>query len=187
MRNHFTFRNAAFFAAGGLVAALFLGGAAQAITDTVFRYNTERIGNYGLSPTAFAPVNDNTSYSISWTGEPFLEMSGGVGCFTTGVNLPHGAKMSSLMAWSRSFQNPQNIHVYLRRTNLSDGTSQTITTLNSNDKSGVRRAMTANLTSSTLNVVNNSQYLYFVAVCIDYLYGEFHGARITYTYTNAGD
>ncbi len=40
MSNLSTVRNAAFFVAGGFAAALFLGGAAYAITDTVFKYSS---------------------------------------------------------------------------------------------------------------------------------------------------
>src|SRR3954447_6275749 len=82
MRN----RNAAFFAAGGFAAALFLAGAAHAITDTVFKYSTPKTGYLTLDPMAFAPDNSNDAghYFVSWGNGMTTDLTT---CVNTGINL----------------------------------------------------------------------------------------------------
>lgn len=75
MRNPFTSRNGAFFAAGGFLAALFITGAAQAITDAVFQYSTPKIGYLSINVAEFTPEN----YLIQYTKTAgYIEMLFGV-------------------------------------------------------------------------------------------------------------
>ena len=53
----------AFFALGGFVAALLVGGAAQAITDTAFRYSTPKTGYLQIPNAASVAMDSGASYT----------------------------------------------------------------------------------------------------------------------------
>src|ERR1700754_3860516 len=99
MNTHLRSRHAAVAAAGGILAALSIGGVALAITDTQFKYTSPKTGFYTVGSASFAP-KDTTS-----AGNYFNSVTGGLGvldqrrCFLTGVNLPHGAALTGLRVW----------------------------------------------------------------------------------------
>ena len=68
MPTHVTSRRVALAAAGGLFAALSLSGAAQAITDNVFRYTNPRTGHFPIHAMAMAPDRTDSAndYLIAW-------------------------------------------------------------------------------------------------------------------------
>ena len=103
MTIHVTSRRVALAAAGGLLAALTLSGAAQAITDTVFRYTTPKTGHFGIDVMAMAPDRTDAAddYLVSWSG---VLGTGNALCFNTGVNLPNHDAVVGLVYERREFK-----------------------------------------------------------------------------------
>ena len=162
-----------------------LGGAAQAITENVFRYSSPKTGWYGMNPMAFSSdgTPGATEYFIQWPD--FLRNIGsGTHCFNTGVNLPHGARMTRFSAWY-STDAANSVRVSLFRAGFADDAlSGLLSQLNSTDTSATRVGMSL---APGIPEVQNSQFNYSVGVCMDRSSDRFYGARITYTYTTAGD
>jgi hypothetical protein len=183
MTMHVTSRRVALAAACGLFAALPLSGAAQAITDTVFRYTNPKTGHFSIGVMAMAPASDTASYTVNWNGGSLF--SAGDDCFNTGVNLPHAATMKRLIVRYTSGPNTDLI-VFLRRYTLADGATHAFVAGNITDNSLTRKQKNIVLPNNSLLRVNNAQYAYGLGVCVGSDTG-FHGARITYTYTHAGD
>jgi hypothetical protein len=185
MPTYVTSRRVALAATGGLLAALTLSGAAQAITDTVFRYSTPKNGYFTIHVMAMTPDSNASAndYLIDVGGT----LSTGTAnlCFVTGVNLPHGATMTRLAVWYTS--NGSSIAVVnLVRETLANGTTNVITIPDTGDGSGTRTLSNTVIPNNALAKVNNAQYAYGFGICL----GNgtvFHGARITYTYNTAGD
>lgn len=180
MTKYLTSCNAAFFAAGGFIAALFLGGAAYAITDTAFNYSTPKTGYLAIPTAAFvARYNSDVYSNFGYV----LTTSSSTHCFSAPVNLPQGAKMTALAIWYAK-NDSDAVAVTLSRQKLSDGTLDTISTLVPVNTSGVRKPANVNIT--TLQGVDNLHYSYFIEACVSKT-EQFYSARIAYTYTDAGD
>jgi hypothetical protein len=83
-------------AAGAVAGMLFAGGAAHAVTDTIFRYSTPKTGFVTIQSIAFNPDASGTAFhsAIQLT----LDVAGAA-CFLAPVNMPQGAKMSALQIW----------------------------------------------------------------------------------------
>lgn len=172
-------RNSAFFATGGFIAALFLAGAAHAITDTVFKYSTPKTGYLSFGPFAFGPAANIQSYTIT---PNYIQSSGGV-CFLSGVNLPNGATITTLTGWFASSSG--NAKVTLWRQPVDSFAEEVIAERHDLDTSGALQRVSVNATQSAA-IVDNQRYFYELMGCFD-SNDTFHGARIAYTYTNAGD
>jgi hypothetical protein len=170
-------------AAGAVVA----GGAAFAITSNAFTYSSVKTGYVALSPLAFAPQNVGSTapndYSNDWTTGG-LNSPDGSRCFNAGVNLPNGAKIKSLRVYY-STTNVADLHGTLFRRNPATGGGTQLAQVLGVDESG-ERATGADSVPTTKQAVRNDTFQYGVGVCatIDAI---FYGARITYTYRNAGD
>ncbi len=175
-------RRTAAFAAGGALAVLFISGAAVAVTDTNFTYTTAKTGYYGIDAGAMAPAEGVLTYTN--TPEMGLMTSGGLGCFTTAVNLPQGATIKGLAIYYSS-TDEEDVTIQLFRQQFSDGTISNIASKAFTDFGAVRKAGTAPITAANA-VVNNQNYSYVFRACVD-PGGGFYSARINYTYTNAGD
>ena len=193
MWNHFTSRNAVAFATGGFVAALFLAGAAHAITDTIFKYSTPKTGSYGISPLGFVPGDNQAADGYAFViagGFQSLQLSNGHtnGCFDTGVNLPQGATITAFTMWYSTDTN-DGVDTSLVRAKLSDGTDDVLATIESTNANQVRKSQTKTISNSAIATVNNNQYVYTVAVCLSSqnLLSRYFAGRITYTYATAGD
>ncbi len=189
-----TLRTFATATGSGVVIALSVTGIAWAITSNVFQYSTEKTGYYALSPMAFAPNEpaSATSYLIAWPGNPSWP-GGGLGsgsgaCFNTGVNLPHGAKMTALTMWYSADSN-NGVSLFLYRSRPSNGASDTIGQLAATDTSSTRKVTSVALPDTAVSTVNNAQFAYSVGVCTSSQgwANRYWGGRIAYTYMNAGD
>jgi hypothetical protein len=183
MANHFSLRNIAVVAASGLVAALFASGTAQAITDTIFKYSTAQTGYLVIPAGAFTPQRSGISYIN--TGDLLSPSSTDQVCFTGPVNLPNGAKMTTLTVWYQRGAFDEFPFVLLRA-KLADGAVETIINTVLANTNGVRKGV--NLPIATLQTVDNLHYAYLIRMCLENsLVPTFYSARFTYTYTNAGD
>jgi len=184
MLPHVTSRRVALAAAGGLLAAMSLSGAAQAITDTVFKYTTAKTGYFGIDVMAMAPDRNNAAndYFIDWDG---ILSADGPNCFNAGVNLPNAATIKRLSIWYTSGAG-SNPLVRLFRHTLADGTFSTVFAEVILDDSGTRKQRNLAITDDSLAKVNNAHYTYGFGICLG-SNTALHGARITYTYNTAGD
>jgi hypothetical protein len=79
-----------------------------------------------------------------------------------------------------------NPFAQLYRYKLSDGTNETVANPPMTDNSGARVFAKANVDPAKA-VVNNNQYSYGLGLCLSTADNAFYGARISYTYTQAGD
>jgi hypothetical protein len=191
MRSHL--RNATYFVAGGLLFALLVGGAAHAITDTVFKYSSVKTGYYGLSPLKFVPddYQDAAGYADVFAGGfQFLQLANGntSGCFATGVNLPQGAKVTSFSMWYSSDQ-VDGVGTSLVRAALTDGADDVIATLDSTNASQTRTQRTKAIPDSVIVTIDNGHFVYSTTVCLNSAnqQSRYYAGRIGYTYSNAGD
>ena len=172
--------HAAWFAAGGFAAAVLIAGVAHAITDTVFQYSTPKTGYLSLAPFAFGTASNNVSYDIT----PNYMSSSEVGdvCMLAGVNLPHRATISQVTAWFASSSG--HAKVTLWRSPVDTFDEEVIAQQDDVDTSGMLKPISVKVRH--LETVDNAHYLYELMGCFRSP-DLFHGARITYTYTDAGD
>jgi hypothetical protein len=184
MTIHVTSRRVALVAAGGLLAALALSGAAQAITGNVFRYTTPKTGHFTIHVMAMTPDSDAAANDYSIDSGGHLSTGTANLCFTAGVTLPHGATMTRLSIWYTSGAASDPV-VNLLREALVDGTTNVIIP-NTFDDSGTRTQSNTAIPNNSFAKVNNAQYAYGFVICLG-SDTTFHGARITYTYNTAGD
>jgi hypothetical protein len=188
MTTYLTSHRIALVAAGGLLTALALGGAAQAITDSVFKYSTAQTGYLTIDAVAMAPMNTAAAASyFNHPGGPLENFSSDLNCFGTGVNLPQGATITALILWlSDSGAPPESLSAYLDRRMLGDGTFSLLAQKEEfGDGTGARRSYAISVAPAAAKV-SNKLYSYSFRVCLN-LNDTFHTARITYTYTTAGD
>lgn len=178
MSRHLISRNVAFFITAGFVAALFLGGAAHAITETVFNYSTTQKGYFTIEAMGFSPDSSGDQYGTDWQSGGLATQSQTFGCANTAVHVPNGAKLRALDIWYKT-----SVRVIFMRHSLTDGTRHLIgsdTTLT--DGSATRQH---GIIAFAPETVDNLHYAYSVGLCLQT--GVFYAARVDYTYTNAGD
>lgn len=179
-----TTRNGAYFIAGGFLSALFLGGAAYAITDTAFTYSTPRNGYFTIDRMAMTPPNDDATFSIETGSGEGLAGTNTTRCFNAAVNLPQGATIVRIHVWYSSSGESDPEFLVLRQT-LTDGQTDIVANIQTADNSGDRKVATANA-DAAFAAVSNTDYSYGFAACIGQL-DAFYAARILYKYSNAGD
>jgi hypothetical protein len=179
MRQSIT-RNSAFFAAGGFAAALFLGGAAYAITDATFKYSTPTPRNMMYPAAAFGPRTGPATFSNSGA----LENTGSELCYVAPVNLPQAAKITSVAMWYRKNDNVAD-GLALYRINVNTVTLDIVAIIfPSNSNTDYRKAH-LDVTDPSLQLVDNNNYTYYLDQCVSST-EAFYAARISYTVTNAG-
>jgi hypothetical protein len=178
--------NGIYFVAGGFLSALFLAGAAYAVTDTAFNYSTPKNGYFTIDRMAMAPTDDvaAASFSIKTGSGEGLADTGATRCFNSAVNLPHGATIVRLHVWFSSVAEADPEFSVLRQ-RLTDGLTHVVANIQTADDSGDRKVASANANAS-FAAVSNAQYSYGFRACIGQL-DAFYAARILYTYTSAGD
>jgi hypothetical protein len=176
--------------AAGAIVGLFLSGAAQAITGAVFQYSTPKTGAYSIHVASLAPqfLQQPFEYSIGYeSGELIVN---NIRCFQTGLNLPNGAKLTELRVWYRANTTqaigPMDFRLF--RTPFSTGAGELIAFKKAVIISGQRATEVIKLSGANA-IVRDNQYMYGFGVCMYVTNPDaaFAGARLTYTYTNAGD
>jgi hypothetical protein len=172
------------------IAALFLSGKAQAITDTVFKYSAPKTGWYTIHPSAMAPQHLNQPFDY-YIGHENGELTvNNIRCFQTGVNVPHLAKLTDLRVWYRASTTTQfgPMDFRLFRTAVGTGAGDQVGFKKAIIISGDRASEVIKLSGASATVLNN-KFMYGFAVCmyVTNPNAAFAGARLTYTYTNAGD
>ena len=168
----------------GVVATLVLSGTAIAVTDTNFTYSTTKTGYLTIHPMDLAPDSNGSAddYFIDFAAANLATSAGN--CYNTGVNLPQLAKVISVQTYY--VDGPTNsVDVILYRNKLSTDVTDILAYQGLNDDAGVRNNQTTTV-DGTLRTVWNNTYAYAFGVCLG-SGSRFEGARITYTYTSAGD
>ena len=120
--------------AAAIAAVFSLTGAAQAVTDSVFKYSAQKIGSYSISVVEMSPQSYGNVFSIDF----FHGRLYGGGCYTTGVHLPQGAKITFLTVYYRGGNNG-NLAFYLLRTRVSDGRVDRLVSRVIQDNSSTRK------------------------------------------------
>jgi hypothetical protein len=180
------FPRSATVVAGSLLALVSIGGAAQAITDTIFKYSAPKTGYFTIDAMAMAPDGTSSAddFSITWATGLFTSTNGP--CFNSGINLPNGAHITAIVVFYKSAAT-SDLDVTVLRKKLSDGTANTLAGQAIPDDSDARAFASIPLSSTPANlVIDNAHYSYGFGVCL----GDgdtFYAARIRYTYSNAGD
>ena len=130
------------------------------------------------------PESGNATYGISPTVGILQSVTSH--CYQTGVNLPQGAKITALRVWYSS-DNANSLSFVLVRNQLTTGAGEALVQEFSTDSSSNRVAESFTVSGASATV-NNNAYMYGFRVCFNAATGElFNGARLTYTYTTAGD
>jgi hypothetical protein len=170
-------------AAGAVAGMLFAGGAAHAVTDTIFRYSTPKTGFVTIQSIAFNPDASGTAFhsAIQLT----LDVAGAA-CFLAPVNMPQGAKMSALQIWYKR-ATPNFFTVALFRQHITQESSADVIVSQTPPGGGFFRPAKYDITDTALQTVDNSRYSYFLRVCMAETADSFQNARVTFTYNNAGD
>lgn len=173
-------------AAASIIAVLSFSGVAQAITDTVFRYSSPRIGRYTVDHLAMAP--DRTSAANSNYGNT---IAGGLTtgtndtCFVTGINLPHGAALTAVtIYYVHGASSVGDLTADFVAHPLAAGGAQTLGSRAFANQDDIRRG--GNLPIGAGIVINNAQQSYGLRVCL-FPFQAFYAARFTYTVNNAGE
>jgi hypothetical protein len=184
MRNPLSTRHSVKIAAAALVAMAAVAADAHADTSNIFSYTKPKVGSFSISPLAMSPDAGGADYYINFTGALTME-AGNTSCFATGVNLPQGATITSMVVYYASGVGA-NPSAALRRYKLSDGSFKILVNPPMTDNTGNRVVAKANVDPAEA-VVNNNQYTYGLGLCFFTTDNVFYGARIGYTYTQAGD
>jgi hypothetical protein len=174
---------------GVLVGTIVAGGAAIAITSTAFTYSSTKTGYLAVSPMAFAPDAVGSTgagdYTNIWVGAgDGLNSADGSRCFNAGVHLPNGSRIRSIRV-SYTSGASSDLMLSLVRQNPATGAEAFLAQVNPDNDAGARRSVSVDV-PSTKQLVDNQTFVYGIGVCPSFD-TTFHGARITYTYRNAGD
>ena len=171
-------------AVAAVVATTAVIGAAQAITDTAFRYSTPQVGFFSINPVAM--TSDSSAMDYARDALALTREGGGSACFGTGANLPQGARMTTLAVWFKSDDIGADPTFSIVRQRHSDGALVIVAEGTGVDDTQLRKQATATI-ESDLGTIDNSTYSYAFRFCPFAIQNQFLGARIRYTYRNAGD
>jgi hypothetical protein len=169
-------------AATALLATVFLGGTAEAITDTVFKYSTVQTGYLTIPVSAFVP--ESSADQFGQNGVSIQPVTTGLLCMDAPVNLPEGAKVTTIGVWYAT--NGGDMQVQMFRQNLATGTNVTLARRVLADTAGSRAQ--ANLAvTGTGQIIKNEAFSYDLNFCTQgATANKFYSARIRYTYSTAG-
>lgn len=181
MRSYLTLRNVAAAVSGALLLALALSGTAKAITDTIYKYSTPKTGFYTIHPAAFTPDQSTRSFDMGWGLG--VSSSDGNTCFNASINLPSGVTVTELDSWFKSTSGAEAF--WMARVPVGSTSFDYLANKTDTDTSATMKPVLVPVSQN--NVIDNHHYLYIVGFCVANAADIFHGARITYTYANAGD
>ncbi len=102
------------------LAAVSLGPAAQAVTDTEFRYSSAQRGYFMIPASALVPDSNTTPYSLQG-GFKLVTSSASQICFYAPVNVPNGARLTAVRTWYVRPANPDVFFALLYRVGVPGG------------------------------------------------------------------
>jgi hypothetical protein len=149
---------------------------ASAVTAKSFKYPSPKTGYLQLPATSMVPDGNASAnnYSVAWP----MNLLEGVGCFNSTVHLPDRSNIVDL-----TIIHTGALAISLFETSMLDGLGTELV-FTSTSAVGARVATTFPL--ATPRKINNETTMYSLGICLD-VDELFHGARIKYTYTTAGD
>ena len=163
--------------ATGIVIGSMILGVASAFTASKFTYANEKTGYAVIGPSDMLPAASNLTWSITEDGLI------GAGCHFATFHVPQASTLMSVSFYeTEGVGAPLDLSFF--RINLATGAKSDPPTPVV-DPDGTRQTFTLTL-PKTWSPVNNAKYEYMLQVCHD-PDGVFHGARVRYTYTSAGD
>ena len=167
----------------GVIIGATLVGTSIAVTSKKFNYSQTQKGVYSLGAMAFS-IDGSTAgaWLNSWGGSSITNDNSSR-CFNAGVHLPKGAKIKKVTWIYSSGAGEDFFGSFFRQNPLVGGTS--LASVNPADDTGVRTAV-SDTVGATQQTVNNKKFGYGVGACVSGT-TDFHGARVHYTYKNAGD
>jgi hypothetical protein len=167
--------------------AVSLGPAAQAVTDTEFRYSTNQRGYLMIPASALVPTSNTTQYNREG-GYNLTTASASQVCFYAPVNLPNGAKLTALRTGYLRPTNPDVFYVNLRRITVPGGLNIEIVAGDQNTQLPVRNTYGVAVTTINdgMEIIDNQRYAYYLQYCIAND-SEIYTTRIDYAYRNAGE
>ena len=172
---------------GSITNADIAGGAA--ISDSKISYDTAKTGHLSIPPSAFIPENQNNTYSHN-SGNYLYSTATGAKYFFAPVYLPDAAKITKATFEIFDANSSYRLAGVLARRNTS-GSSTSIYIMASASTSNpfsIPQWQQLADTSISYDVVDNSNYSYFVQL---FFYGNTANVRagrvlIEYTYTIPG-
>ena len=163
-------------------------GTARAVTDSAFLYSHPKNGYLMVDTFDMRPANSSTNFVSGFTTEGFAIGPGDstTACFQAGLHFPDGATLSRVVVHFKSgaSANGQPSVILWRKTPTGDALqagNQTFADDTASPRSGNVPVTAA------LAVVDNARYSYGLEMCLHSTADRFYGARIAYTYKNAGD
>ncbi|HVV78246.1 MAG TPA: hypothetical protein VHD59_01350 [Pseudolabrys sp.] len=180
----FASRHVVAVAASGLIVAFLSGGGARAVTDTIFKYSTAHTGYYDIEAAALVPADNAAAgnYTKLFT-DGYMT---GTGCYLATPHLPNGATITALSVWYASDASSDPIFHFVRHDLVGGSKLGIVTSAALHDDTAERVHHTFPVPPSAGKVIN-SNYGYTFAFCGQRNHDWFWGARVAYTYTNAGD
>jgi hypothetical protein len=142
-----------------------------------------KTGWYAINPADLVHDTGFGTYNISTQS---LSAGAESQCFLAGVHLPHGAQITRVTMWYQSASGSLDISFFFDRTKFTDGAGARVAFALTSDDSNTRKQVSASVPAAVATV-DNSDYRYTFYVCPTSSDNRFHGARITYLYSNAGD
>jgi hypothetical protein len=170
-------------ASGLLLGALVVGGAAQAITESAFRYSDAQTGYLSIPAAGFVSLASTYAYPFDNFVDLRPTTNNGI-CFGAPVNLPQGAKMSKLAAWYGNSGGTLSLRMLRRGPEHWFDQIATVSLPNTGSI-GVYTMSTTNIQKK--EVVDNRHFSYHLEYCAIGMNTVLAKVRVTYTYESAGD
>jgi hypothetical protein len=169
------------------LAAVSLGPAAQAVTDTEFRYSTAQRGYFMIPAAALVPHSNTSQYSrvggFGITTSAVAQV-----CFYAPVNLPNGARLTAFRTWYVRPANPDVFFALLYRVGVPGGLTTELAAGDQGTQLPVRTTYGVAVTAINdgMEIIDNQRYAYYLQYCIAND-SEIYTTRIDYAYRNAGE
>jgi hypothetical protein len=168
-------------AVAAAVGTAALIGTAQAITDNAFNYSTPKTAFFSINPAAMVPGDSGLQYMSD--SDDLRLTAAGNGCFGTGVNLPQGAIVQTVVVWYSSGAGSPNVGFVRHHFDNAGMTEGYFLDASSNTG---QRTQVGVAIPTTLATIANDLYSYSFVWCPATTDNHFHNARIKYTYNKAG-
>jgi hypothetical protein len=170
----------------GVVIGSAVVGTGYALTSKGFTYSHTKTGYLSLHASDFAPdnISDTTQDYYNYWDASQLVNPDSSRCFNAGVHLPQGAIIKSIRFWYQSNAS-SDFYGELNRVDFATHTYRALGSVTPVDDSNTLTSASSSVPPKKAKV-NNQAYMYAVGVCPSDG-TDFDGARITYTYTSAGD
>ena len=144
-----------------------LGPAAQAVTDTEFRYSTAQRAYLMIPAAALVPSSNTSQYSLEG-GFRIVTNAVAQVCFYAPVNLPHGVRVTAMRTWYLRPANPDVFFAILRRVSVPGVLTTEIVAGEQSTQLPVRTTYGVATTAINdgLEIIDNQRYAYYLQYCI---------------------